>query len=202
MKKNHDIGNYSYTCEKCGNGYFNKYSYLKHIKVHDIKECTECHESFENWSQLVVHRRQEHRIDKKHDFECDICGKIFCRKPNIREHMKIHTSTEPVYSCNYENCSKFYTAKRNLSAHIRSKHEGKKFLCNICKISLSSNHRLQKHIAAHESNSPKTVKKSNIAFLLGVKLHSTIQSELFKNVPLKNIIDGISTESEEFSDNN
>ncbi|XP_070507332.1 transcription factor IIIA-like [Chironomus tepperi] len=201
MKNNHNVGNYTYSCEKCGNGYFNMYSYLKHIKVHDIKECSDCHKHFDKWSQLVIHRKEEHKINKSNDkFECDICGKIFCRKPNIREHMKIHLAKEYVYSCTYENCSKFYSAKRNLTAHIRSKHEGKNFLCYICKISFSSNQRLQKHIAAHESNNSATLKKSNIAFLLGMKLHSTIQSEFYKNVPSNKIIDGISTESE-FSDN-
>jgi uncharacterized Zn-finger protein len=166
-----------------------------------VKECSDCHKNFDNWSQLVVHRKEEHKINRNNEFECDLCGKVLCRKPNIREHMKIHLATEQVHSCPYENCSKFYSAKRNLNAHIRSKHEGgKKFLCNICKVSLSSNHRLQKHIAAHESNTPTTLKKSNIGFLLGIKLHSTIQSELIRNVPLKQIIDGISTESE-FSDN-
>lgn len=201
MKNKHNIGNYTYTCEKCGNGYFNKYSFLKHIKVHDVKECSVCHKHFDKWSQLVLHRKEEHRVIKINvQFECDICGKFFKRKPSLRKHMKLHLTTEYVYSCTYENCSKFYSAKRNLTAHIRSKHEGNKFLCSICKISLSSNHRFQKHLAAHELSNTTTLKKSNMAFLLGVKLHSTIQSELFKTVPLKKIIDGISTESE-FSDN-
>jgi hypothetical protein len=83
-------------------------------------------------------------------FTCDLCDKTFCRKPNIKEHMKIHTMSDTAFMCHYDNCSKFYTALRNLNAHIRSKHEGKAgWTCDHCNQQLSTKQRLVQHLQAH-----------------------------------------------------
>lgn len=201
LKNSHNIGKFTFYCEKCENGYFNEYAFLRHIKSHKSKECDICHEMFDKWTQLVAHKREKHPKQKQ-NFECDLCGKTFCGRANIKHHMRIHTTNDLVFACHYENCSKYYTVKRNLTAHIRSKHEGKKFVCEICKVKLSTKQKLQSHVAAHDDPvKSKLIKKSNIELILGIKFQRNTREELLKEIPVKNIIDGISTESE-FSDNN
>jgi len=104
--------------------------------------------TFDKWSKYVDHRRKVHA----RCLQCDLCGKTFDRKPNLKNHMKIHASDsdQEVYQCDYENCPRYYSAKRNLMAHIRSKHEGKRWICNICDCQMSTKQKLKQHVAAHE----------------------------------------------------
>lgn len=43
-----------------------------------------------------------------------------------------------------EVCTKVYTAKRSLTAHIKSKHNGITFVCNICLTSFTRKYELNK----------------------------------------------------------
>lgn len=58
-------------------------------------------------------------------------------------------------------------------SHIRSKHEGKRWVCNFCENELSSKQKLEQHVLAHldpkkASKLPK--KKSTLSKLIGIEL--------------------------------
>jgi uncharacterized Zn-finger protein len=196
QKVAHDLGEYTYSCQVCQAGFFNLNLYGKHLVSHKVKEraCDECGQSFPNWTQLVKHKRDGHNILRR--FQCDLCDKAFSRKPNLRQHMVLHLQKERVYACNYENCSKFYTAKRNLQAHIRSKHEGKHFMCEICKCKLSTKQKLDFHMEGHSDPVKSNIlKKSNIAVLLGIQVHPKMEENLLEALP-KSMLQETTTESE------
>lgn len=87
--------------------------------------------------------------------------------------MKLHLFPDTVFQCHYDNCPKFFNAKRNLMSHIRSKHEGKRWVCNFCESELSTKQKLEQHVLAHldpkkAARIPK--KKSTLSKLIGIEL--------------------------------
>jgi uncharacterized Zn-finger protein len=48
-----------------------------------------------------------------------------------------------MFTC--EVCAKVYTAKRSLSAHVKSTHDGVKFTCDICLKSFTRKFKLNRH---------------------------------------------------------
>lgn len=124
--------------------------------------------------------RKFHKNDKR--FACDLCDKTFSRKPNIKQHLQAHVSTVAIFQCHYDNCPKFYNAKRNLVSHIRSKHEGKRWKCDLCDREMSTLQKLQQHVNAHlDPNRSRLLKKtfhSTASKLLGVELHNSIEKKI------------------------
>lgn len=212
--KKHEIkehtGNYAYTCESCNKGFLNQFTYFRHRTTHKIQNpCPDCDLVFLKWSALVEHRRKVHKGVPR--FSCDICGKTFCRKPNLKEHMSLHLlNEENVFQCTYENCSKFYTVKRNLNSHIRSKHEGKRWTCDICKRQLSSFQKLKQHISAHLEGRAQLLLKKTTAMskLMGFKLPNDVDQQILEGkgsqVNIESILPPIESTTEtsgaEFSD--
>lgn len=186
--KKHEVqkhtGEYSHKCPECHKGFLNMFTFTRHLTTHNqekLKTCADCKFTFTKWSLLVEHRRKTHKTDMR--FLCDICDRAFFRKVNIKQHMKAHfqPSADEVFQCHYENCPKFYTAKRNLEAHISSKHEGKRWTCDFCKRELSTKQKLAQHIAAHLD--PKRAKKllkkkSTLSRLVGVELPQPVEYKI------------------------
>jgi predicted RNA-binding Zn-ribbon protein involved in translation (DUF1610 family) len=117
--------------------------------------------------------------------------------------MKLHLysgANRVVFTCHYENCPKYYTEKRNLMNHIRSKHEGKKFLCPKCGSNMSSKQKLNQHIASHEiPERAKNLKKSTISLLIafnGKEMSEKTSDDLLK----LHLATKIDTTESEFSD--
>lgn len=106
---------------------------------------------FAKWTDLVAHKKVEHVIHHK----CEQCNQLFYSKTNLKQHQKIHYPKleRTVYECPHEKCPKFYFDNKNLRFHIRSKHEGKKFICTHedCKRALSTKQKLEQHLKMHVS---------------------------------------------------
>lgn len=147
-------GVFPYVCTTCGHGSTNLKESKRHETSHNAarpRTCTDCGKSFNSWSALVAHRQVAlHAIE----FKCDHCGRVFPAKSSLKYHVEIHREKESreVIECPYDQCPRFYFEKRNLMAHIRSKHEGIKFICgfdNNCGRSLASKATLVKHLKNH-----------------------------------------------------
>jgi hypothetical protein len=66
--------------------------------------------------------------------------------------MKTHEKNRTdLFSCPYEFCTKSYTTKSNLKVHIRVKHEGKTFKCQVCGYELTTKQRYKQHLNMHLS---------------------------------------------------
>ena len=62
----------------------------------DKKNCVYCGKYFASAFSLKRHIKQVHLLHKEH--KCEICDKRFAHKQYLKEHMNIHTQTEP-YAC-------------------------------------------------------------------------------------------------------
>ncbi|XP_045781716.1 zinc finger protein 28-like isoform X3 [Maniola jurtina] len=80
-----------FKCETCGREYDLKYQLLVHIRsVHmqeRTQECGICHSRF--FSKYCLSRHMVIHTGQK-NFKCEVCGKPYARRANLKEHMKSH----------------------------------------------------------------------------------------------------------------
>ena len=98
-------------------------------------------------------RRPEHP-DARH--ECEVCGRKFTDKRNLREHLRtVHSADGPRYECDV--CGKKFTHKRNLSRHLGSVHsvDGPSHECGVCGKKFTQKGSLSQHLrTVHSSDGP------------------------------------------------
>lgn len=145
-----------FKCDRCEKSYTNVARLRKHAKTHDGYRCNHADCAFVagKWSELQKHVASEH----KPVYECGVCKQKFNGRYALTRHLKIHTGER--LPCTYENCSRSYTNKRNLNAHIRIDHEGTTFRCEQCSKSFRYKGSLTKHmLKAHRTAPVQQVKK-------------------------------------------
>lgn len=120
-----------------------------HMKVHlqrgylcPVKDCSE---KFSLWSECRLHTAQ----CKMKEVSCDVCGKVFKERSNMKAHRKIHSEEREVFACTYEGCGRFYTKQYNLKAHVQSFHMNiRPYVCpkKHCNKSFHFQHLLRNHL--------------------------------------------------------
>ncbi|XP_067118292.1 transcription factor IIIA-like [Centruroides vittatus] len=148
--------------EGCGKRFIVPSKLKRHMKIHEGYKCDvdECNAVFETWTLLVQHRKTSHPLN----YICDICKKKFKTRFNLQNHLTVHEENRIVFHCSYENCSRFYFDKRNLSLHIKIHHEGRKFSCTHegCNEQFAYKKSLKYHLKLHsEGNTEKLKSRRN-----------------------------------------
>ncbi|KAL7294853.1 hypothetical protein TKK_0011780 [Trichogramma kaykai] len=103
--------------------------HLRNFKVRDCSKTQDIIETTARVKQEFVGDVKKSNIDKKNknrritkkfnDTQCEICGRNFSGKSNLKKHVKVvHHSL--VYSCDL--CTKTFSLKNNLEAHILRAH--------------------------------------------------------------------------------
>ncbi|KAI5465501.1 hypothetical protein BGZ63DRAFT_479252 [Mariannaea sp. PMI_226] len=85
---------------------------------------------------LQAHVRQEHQ-------NCMFCEFKSASRWELEHHVEMHHSGKSVedrktFSCPYEECVKKFTKNSNLKAHVRTAHEGFRFICGQVDLSASN----------------------------------------------------------------
>ncbi|XP_062611332.1 uncharacterized protein LOC134273174 isoform X2 [Saccostrea cucullata] len=94
--------------------------------------CHVCKERFRNNRELRAHKESKHEVNRR--YMCDICGKKYKRKENLKDHIFMVHKRDPAkdfVSC--PTCGKALANQRSLKFHLRFAHsDAKPCVCEIC----------------------------------------------------------------------
>lgn len=146
-----------FKCPTCGVGFTLQSRLRRHQKTHRSYIC-DCGQNFKDSSLLRKHTMLSHSAD----FICDICKKTFKRKAMLEEHISVHQNKfdREILCCPYDCCPRVYFHKRNLTQHIKSSHEGKKYECTYpdCGTKLCTQQKLKEHVEFCHGKRPRPQK--------------------------------------------
>ena len=119
---------------------------LKEIRQHRIK----CH------TKINVNKIKKVKLCHP----CDICGKIFRNKMELKYHERTHDNVR-LFKCKY--CDKRFIHPSTRMKHINDVHlQLKPFQCKICKKKFKRKECLQKHKQTHLNMNERTLYPCNI----------------------------------------
>ena len=114
-------------------------------------QCPKCAEVFPSATQLEEHMKKRH---EKHG--CEICGKSFERKDNLKRHSKTHASPNSKRSFPCNQCGEKFQRSDTLRKHVVESH-GEIHLCEICGKRFQILKNLTNHMKTHEVQEPESV---------------------------------------------
>jgi KRAB domain-containing zinc finger protein len=137
------------TCKFCEKEFSEKTKLHRHIKkAHplefDLLECEICNQKFFKKQSLNVHIKMKHPDGQLNYFECDVDGKVFRNKSEMKQHMEVHRS--------FEKCLICYKMLKpsSMADHLKDVHAtGRQFMCKMCSKSFKSAQSLKIHEKTH-----------------------------------------------------
>ena len=110
-------------CSECGKVFQNTVFLKAHInKVHNKIPCSICKDMIGK-GRLSFHMHQKHTPESERKHKCEICGKGFCDKSRLKDHINVHTGEKP-HKCKF--CDKGFASNGTKAGHERSRHMGLK----------------------------------------------------------------------------
>ncbi|XP_076169900.1 uncharacterized protein LOC143147976 isoform X2 [Ptiloglossa arizonensis] len=127
--------------------YFNQGRFYDNFHENVIRpfKCQQCDLTFDRASQYDYHYRSIHLGEKSQ--LCEICGKGFFRKADLRTHLNIHLGTN---ICICEICGRKFNHISNLIRHGRMHAGIKPYPCSICGKRFTQISSLARHKRIHE----------------------------------------------------
>ena len=163
-KLEHTGDKFPFKCNKCMKLFKFSSQLKRHERIHNGYSCDICNTTLEKWTQLVKHKAIAHcELKKKPTVSCEVCQKVFRSQANFKKHSLIHQETRETFHCPMEMCPRWFYFKKNLSQHLKSFHEGKKYLCSHkdCNAKFFSKQRLLIHIQRNHQDDSKSVSVSS-----------------------------------------
>ena len=110
---------------------------------------------------LRRHIKQVHEGQRDHN--CEVCGKSFFSKSDMKLHLNRHNSdpgSRATHTC--EVCGKSFTDSGTVAKHIRQVHEGEADnVCETCGKSFFSKTDMKRHIDAVHLKKPNVWKRKS-----------------------------------------
>uniref|UniRef100_A0A3Q0SNE3 C2H2-type domain-containing protein n=1 Tax=Amphilophus citrinellus TaxID=61819 RepID=A0A3Q0SNE3_AMPCI len=91
----------------------------------------------------------------KKSLKCDVCGRAFKKKCQVKEHRKIHTGEKP-HSCKI--CERSFTQKSTMLRHMIIHTKEKSYSCQTCGKTFSQSGNLYVHMRIHTGEKPYSCK--------------------------------------------
>ena len=147
MKKHN--GQFKFTCDICGAGAVTQRNLNRHKESHENICCPVCNKKFALRSSLILHMKNVH--EKREQFPCDQCGKMFATSVLLATHYTIHTG-EKKFKC--PQCDKRFRTPGGLDIHKRHHSGIKEHACTYCEKAFYTSTNLQDHIRIHTGEKP------------------------------------------------
>ena len=138
-----------FKCELCGFSYTNEELLNEHMtnehNANSKLRCHVCSVTFQTKRIYNFHMQNSHP-DTCH--KCHLCSQIFYHSYKLDAHMNLkHVDHLQDYNLTCQFCSKEYSNKNSLKAHIHMKHtSGKTFQCQVCPKVFTSSSNLKTHV--------------------------------------------------------
>lgn len=117
--------------------------------INQTHQCSYCNKMCKTLSGLKMHIKRFH---VKNYYTCDICGRQFCSKFEIREHILTQHMNLKLFVCNV--CGKVSKSRSLHRVHNETHLKVKKYLCTLCGKEFSQSAGLCIHIR-NEHNETK-----------------------------------------------
>ena len=133
----------THKCQLCSKTFIS----VAMLKLHTCRrpcrqfKCQNCDKLYKSQSSLVEHIEMVHS-DKKPEYTCEQCGKVYARLRSLKYHQQEHINGKKMYKCAF--CPKQYTSKQSAGDH-EMKHRGEQVLCSQCGKSFASMKILRTH---------------------------------------------------------
>ncbi|RZC42241.1 zf-H2C2 2 domain containing protein, partial [Asbolus verrucosus] len=166
-----------FLCQVCGRTFNRKFNFKLHSQVHSdelLYYCDVCKKHLRTYSELRSHRRRHkrgefHCVDCNKIFAtellfnrhrdslhkvhvCEICNKTFKLKGDLNFHRKIHDVNYKKLKCDF--CDKMFGYEKSRKLHVKTAHEGARYLCETCGKEVSSIKSLRDHVKTHTGEKP------------------------------------------------
>ncbi|XP_039953207.1 zinc finger and SCAN domain-containing protein 12 isoform X1 [Bactrocera tryoni] len=115
-------------------------------------KCAECGKEFATKQQLERHQ-QRVSCQSYPLFKCEFCEKTCIGRANYNIHLRFHKKVYP-YVCHI--CAKPFMMAQHLNNHVKTKHEGQRFICEEanCGKMFQTAHALKNHAYTHVDQLP------------------------------------------------
>ncbi|KAJ2934421.1 hypothetical protein H1R20_g2670, partial [Candolleomyces eurysporus] len=91
--------------------------------------------------------------------QCEVCGKVLNRKPDLNRHMLIHNEDAQRWKCHYADCSFAAIQRSNLNTHLATHTKQKNHACPDCEYATSDPAALTRHRKRQHQYVPKSRRK-------------------------------------------
>ncbi|XP_050344294.1 zinc finger protein 484-like [Nymphalis io] len=169
------------TCSVCGRQCPNPSTLMIHMRSHTNERpysCPSCDKKYKDSGSLKRHAERNHLKEKRErKFICEICGKGFFSKNDIKIHMRVHTGETP-YACAV--CPARFTQINALHRH-QVRHTGERaYACSTCHKKFCTKEELKNHYVAHTSTKNYTCPTCNTLFKYknNLRKHIRMHSEV------------------------
>lgn len=141
----------SFSCPHCDKKFKRRVTLNAHIAVHTkIRPyiCDICKKTYAIKCDLTNHMKVHTGRNK-----CKFCSSSFPAPSKLQRHLRTHTKDRP-FVCDFKNCGKSFSDKRNLDGHKSLHTDEFNFSCKDCGKAFRTKNRLKQHGKAHIATTP------------------------------------------------
>lgn len=168
-----------YQCPECDKKLYTRYTFSWHLRIHSGERpfiCYICGKAFRVYQGMFRHIKETH--EKSKTFPCDLCGRMFGNRRNVREHRRLHTNERP-FICDV--CGKSFKQQAALFVHKRSHQLTFKYKCSECNQGFRARSSMKVHMTMHTGEKPHECEICQRRFRIKheLKNHKSIHSDTF-----------------------